>query len=128
MKSFGRYTYILAIGKSNADHSKVIDHYLEEADKLMKGFDCFFGAISKIELVALWILCWSTDRPEQQSITHTRKEGHYGRVTGWAVNVLQEFLPACKRCYKSLIKSMIGVNREEVKEEANVSLCNKCCY
>ena len=56
MKSSGRYTYILAIGKSDADHSEVIDHFLEEADKLMKGFDCFFGATNKIERVALGIL------------------------------------------------------------------------
>ena len=126
MKTSGRYTYILAIGKSDADHSEVIDHYLEEADKLMKGFDCYFGATNKIERVALGLLCWSADRPEQQSITHTRKEGHYGKVTGWAVNVSQEFLPACKRCYKSLIKSMIGVNEDEV-QEANGSQCNKCC-
>ena len=127
MKSSGRYTYILAIGKSDADHSEVIDHFLEEADKLMKGFDCFFGATNKIEHVALGTLCWSADRPERQSITHTRKEGHYGRVTGWAVNVSQEFLPACKRCYTSLIQGLIGVDGEKVQEEAIFSQCNKCC-
>ena len=53
MKSSGWYAYILAIGKSNANHLKVIDHYLEKADTLMKGIECFFELPRKLS-VLLW--------------------------------------------------------------------------
>ena len=96
MKSSGWYTYILAIEKSDADHSEVINHYLHQAEELMKGFDCYFGHSNKIERVALAMLCWSADRPEQQSITHTRKEGHHGKVTGWAAKASEQ-LPSMQK-------------------------------
>ena len=63
MKSSGRYTYVLAIGKSDANHSEVINHYMHQAEELMKGFDCYFGNSNKIERVALAMLCWSADWP-----------------------------------------------------------------
>ena len=38
---------------------------------------------------------WNADHPECQSLTNTRKEGTYVKVSQWAVNVSKDRLPAC---------------------------------
>jgi len=126
MKSSGRYTHVLAIGKSDSDHTAVINHYMGKAEELMSGFNCYFGDTNRIERVALGMLCWSADRPEQQFITNTRKEGNYGRVTGWATDVSEEFLPACKKCYKSMIEELLNLDDEDDNIETDYG-CNNCC-
>jgi hypothetical protein len=126
MKSSGRYTHVLAIGKSDSDHTAVINHYMGKAEELMSGFDCYFGDTNRIERVALGMLCWSADRPELQFITNTRKEGNYGRVTGWATDVSEEFLPACKNCYKSMIEELLNLDDKDDNIETDYG-CNNCC-
>ena len=94
-KSSGNYTIILAIGKSGEDHTEVIKNFMKQAEELMEGFDCYFDSTKSIERVAFGILAWCADRPEMQALTHTLKEGTYGKVFGWSVNPSEEFLPAC---------------------------------
>ena len=124
MKSSGLYTHVLAMGKSGQDHTPVVEYYMRKVKELMVGFDCYFGSTNKIERVSLAMITWNADRPENQSLTHTMKEGHYGKVTGWAAKVSEDKLPACIKCYKALIKGMIN-------EEDNIShtppTCNNCC-
>ena len=108
MESSHLYTYILAMGKSGEDHTPVTEHFMKEANELMEGFDFYSGKSNKIERMALGMLTWNADRPERQALTHTRKEGTYGKVSGWAVKVSEEFLPACVDCYKHLIESSLG--------------------
>ena len=38
-KSSSKYTIILAIGKSNEDHTEVVESFMKQANKLMEGFD-----------------------------------------------------------------------------------------
>jgi hypothetical protein len=44
----GRYTHVLAMGKSSEDHTSVIEYYYREVKKLMNGVHTYFGATSKI--------------------------------------------------------------------------------
>ena len=57
--------------------------------------------------MAVSMLAWNADRPERQMIGNTRKEGTYGKISGWAAKVSQEKLPACHQCYARLLREMI---------------------
>ena len=122
--SSGMYTYVLAMGVSSDDHTAVIDHYLEEIEMLKQGFMCYFGETNTIERVALSMVVWNADRPERQMILNSRKEGNYGKVSGWAVKIDENTLPACLSCYRRLIEQMTGVT--EVNE-SNFHTCTCCC-
>ena len=121
-KSAGRYTIILAIGKSSTDHSKVVEHFINEANEMMEGFDCYFGSSKTMGRAAFSVLAYNADRPEMQALTLTMKEGTYGKVTGWAVSPSEEFLPACTKCYVDHIQRMVA---EDFSVPA--STCNSCC-
>jgi len=123
--SSGFYTHVLAMGKSGSDHTKVINHYLREIKQLQTGFKCYMGATNTIEHVALDMIAWSADRPERQMLQGTRKEGTYGKVSGYAVNPDEVHLPSCPDCYWKLICENVypeemtdGVHSEEI--------CQKC--
>ena len=127
VKSNGTNTFVLAMGKSgkDVDHTPVIQHYMEECQRLMRGFDCYFGDTNDIGRMAIGMLSWSADRPERQSISNTRQEGLYGKVTGWAVNVSEEKFPACRRCHRRRVLEMIGGTEDEEEEDACCQ-CDQC--
>ena len=124
-----RYTIVLAMGKSSEDHTPVIEHYMRELSEMMKGFDCYFGSSNKIQRIAFGMVAWNADRPENQMLTCTRKEGTYGKVTGYAVKPSEQHLPACIACYVLLIKKM--VKKMLVQDDADArrapTTCQKCC-
>jgi len=120
MESSHLYTYVLAMGKSSEDHTPVTEHFMREASELMTGFDYFDGESNMFKRMALGVLVWAADRPERQTLTHTRKEGTYGKVSGWAVNVSEAHLPACRSCFIALVKDMLNGT-------SNPRQCNKCC-
>jgi hypothetical protein len=122
-KSSHMYTYVLAMGRNDADHTPVIQHYMREVSELRKGIDCYFGNSNTIERVALDILAWLADRPENHELTCTRKEGTYGKVNGWAVNVSEERLAACTHCFMSMITKLTAPS---APEENVSSLCTNC--
>ena len=126
-KANGANTFILAIGKSGkeVDHSPVVTHYVEECQRLMKGFDCYFGDTNEIGRMAVGMLTWNADRPERQSISNTRQEGHYGKVTGWAAKVSEEKFPACLGCHRRRVIEMLGGTEDEEEEHAP-HRCDKC--
>ena len=72
------------------------------------------------KLMALGVLVWAADRSERQTLTHTRKEGTYGKVSVWAVNLSDEHLPACRRCFSALVKDMLNGT-------STYRRCNDCC-
>ena len=121
-KSNGKFTYVLAIGKSSEDHTPVIEHYVDQCMELMKGFECYFGATNEIRRMAVAMLTWSADRPERQAILNTLQEGTYGRVSGYATDVDEGKFPACLNCYQKLVKATIG----QPEEEGNSGPCNQC--
>ena len=108
------------MGRGDADHTPVIEFYMKEVSELMKGFDCYFVSSNTIEHVALGLYCWSADRPENHELTNTRKEGAYGKINGWAVNVSEECLPAFIPCYASLIRKIVH------EEEITSPFCSEC--
>ena len=64
----------------------------------MKGFKYYFGETNEIGRMAVSMLTWNADRPERQFVTDTRKEGHTGRVSSWALKVSEnEQMLQCPR-------------------------------
>ena len=100
LKSNGNNTYVLAMGKSSDDHTPVIEHYLQEAKDLMKGFECYFGDRNEIGRMSVSMVTWNADRPERHSILHTKKEGVYGKITSWSADVNETTFPACSRSHQ----------------------------
>ena len=88
------------MGKSSEDHTSVIEYYYREVKKLMKGFHTYFGATNEIRRMSVGCFFHSSDRPERQFITNTRKEGHFGKCSNYSYCVDFDKLPACKECYK----------------------------
>ena len=123
-KSSGKYTIILAIGKSSEDHTEVVESFMKQANELMEGFDCYLGSSKTMARVSFGTLLWCADRPEAQSLTHTMKEGTYGKVAGWSVNPSEEFLPACVECYKALIEKMLEGDYGTPPDFTCESCCN----
>ena len=114
----GEFTHVLAIGKSSEDHSEVFNYFHKEARELMKGFKCYFGRHNEMRHTALACLFNSCDRPENATLANTRKEGHFGRCRGYAVNPGNKF-PACIDCYRVIVDNA-------VKEKSNKRKCLKC--
>ena len=123
-KSSGNYTIILAIGKSSEDHTEVVESFMKQANELMEGFDCYLGSSKTMARISFGTLLWCADRPEAQSLTHTMKEGIYGKVAGWSVNPSEEFLPACVECYKALIGKMLDGDYGTPPDFTCESCCN----
>ena len=67
------------MGKSSDDHTPVIEHYLQEAKDLMKGFECYFGDRNEIGRISASKVTSNTVQPERHNILHTKKEGIYGK-------------------------------------------------
>ena len=126
-KSTGANTYVLAIGKSGDDHTEIINMYVKECAELMTGFDCYFGDMNKIGRMAVGMITYHADRPERQMSMCTRKEGTFGKVSGWAVDVSGEFekkFPACDRCFRKRVLEMI--RGAESDSETSVDDCSEC--
>ena len=119
--SSGKYTHVLAMGKSSEDHTSVIEYYYREVKKLMKGFPTYFGDTNEIRRMSVGCLFHSSDRPERQSITNTRKEGHFGKCSNYAYCVDYDRLPACDECYKETIITVTSRRRRLEYRQ-----CNKC--
>ena len=119
----GKYTFVLAMGRSNNDHTKVIEHYHREARELMGGFEAYFACRNEIKKTALGLLFHSGDRPERQVILGNRKEGHCGKCTLYAVCINAETFPACKHCYKVIIKMILDGSSPMSKRKCTKCLC-----
>ena len=124
-KSTGKYTFVLAMGKSSEDHEEVINHFLEEAKDLMKGFKCYFGNTNDIRRMAVGLLSLHGDRPEKQSNGQTRQEGHWGKVSGHAVRIDEKRHPACNACYRKLVVEM---SEGELVSGEGRCTCREPCF
>jgi len=123
VKSSGVQTHVLAMGKSGEDHTPIIEHYLKEAQKLMKGFPCYFGDdTNAIGRLAVGMLAWNADRPERQMASCTRKEGIWGLVSMWAARVSKDKFPACDKCYRRRLRQMMSC----VGTEEDSLTCEQC--
>ena len=120
-KSNGLCTYVLAMGKSSEDHTPVIEHYLAECKELMKGFDCYFGNTNRMGRMAVGMLSWNADRPERKMILNTKREGHWGKISGWSACLDEEVFPACEKCYPARVKRML--DQTFANQTRNCQLC-----
>ena len=115
LKSNGKNTYVLAMGKSSDDHTPVIEHYLQEAKDLMKGFECYFGDRNEIGRMSVSMVTWNADRPERHSILHIKKEGIYGKITSWSADVNETTFPACSRCFRKRALRLMKMSDDGVQ-------------
>ena len=116
--STGKFTHVLAMGKSTEDHTDVINHFHREARELMEGFKCYFGDHNTITDTVLVCLFHSADRPEANEVANTRKEGDFGKLRGYSVCLGKKFA-ACSKCYKTIAKNAV----EGTSEQSNCSVC-----
>ena len=119
-KSSGKYTFVLAMGRSSEDHTEVIDHFHNEVRGLMKGFNCYYGDRNECRTTALSLLMHVADRPERQAVGETRQEGDFGKVTNWAAVIPEEKFPACQNCYSDIAKEALMVGKQSTRK------CNRC--
>ena len=118
VKSSGVQTHVLAMGMSSEDHTPIIEHYLKEAQKLMKGFPCYFGDdTNAIGRLAVGMLGWNADRPERQMASCTRKEGLWGLFSMYAARASKAKFPACDKCYRQRLRRMMFGTEEDADTE-----------
>jgi len=81
MESSHMYSYILAIGKSSNDHTRVTEHFMEEARELMKGFEYYSFKTNQIERVAFGMLTWNAAlQNENVSTLDLCKNSHFYKL------------------------------------------------
>ena len=117
----GKYTHVLAMGKSAEDNTPVVEYYHREVKKLMKGVLTYFGVTNENRCMSVGFLFHSSDRPERQFVTNTRKEGHFGKCANYAYCVDFNKLPARKECYEEITSNILA--RYHISESCH---CNKC--
>ena len=128
--STGRFTYVIAMGKSSEDHTGVVEHFHREVQELLKGFEVYDATTNSIRSVALGLLFIAADRPERAAILKYSQESHHGLFTGYAVKVSMDFFPACSQCYGAIAKESLRTNhalgpRDGVFRKFN-SGCTRC--
>jgi hypothetical protein len=117
-----KYMFVLAMGKSSLDHGEVINYYLSEIEGMKEGFKYYSADVNDYWECALGLLADIADRPERATVRGTRQEGHFGKVTDWAVGISSKYFPACERRYIGILKDVLG--KEKLSKS---SLCKKCC-
>ena len=108
--STGRYTYVVAMGKSSEDHTKVLEYFHHEIQDLLKGFKIFDASTNSVRFIVPSLLFISADRPERAAIACTRQEGNWGKVTGYAVKINPKLFAACRGCYSAIAKEAVRTN------------------
>jgi hypothetical protein len=107
------------MGKSSEDHTSVSEYYYREVKKLMKGFHTYFGATNEIRRMSVGCLFHSSDTPERQFITNTRKD--FGKCSNYSYCVDFDKLPACKKFYKkSLSKLFLVIVVQNIANAINI--------
>lgn len=117
--TIGNIKIVLAIGRSGQDHTAVIDYFHQEIAEMRMGFSSYDGHTNEIVKVAFNLLYHSADRPERKEITHTRKEGNYGKVSNYSTQVSTTKLPACPDCFQKLVQNVLRGRSDAPK-------CKKC--
>jgi hypothetical protein len=121
----GKYTYVLAMGKSSLDHTPIIDLFYEELKVIKQGFTCYFGDDNVLRNVSFGLLFHSADRPERQTIANTRKEGTYGKVSNHSCPIHKKFC-SCKKCYWKLVDGFLQEGWWAWNAEIKPWVCNVC--
>jgi hypothetical protein len=88
----------------------------------MKGFLTYFGVTNEIRRMSVGFLFHSSDRPERQFVTNTRKEGHFGKCSNYAYCVDFDRLQHARNATKiSLPKFLPIISFQNLATATNVS-------
>ena len=88
----------------------------------MKGFLTYFGVANEIRRMSVGFLFHSSDRPERQFITNTRKEGHFENAPIMpTVLTLTNYQHARNVTKKSLPKFLPVITFQNLTTATNVS-------
>ena len=103
-------TYIISLGPKNADHSNIEKRFYADLDDINGDTEKYFYVASKRKLVKvkLHLIGCIADLPERCDRCKISR-GNSNNTTRWGyvsnVNVLNKYLPSCKKCFKYNIKS-----------------------
>ena len=104
------HTICLAIGHSKADHTEVIDYFLNEFKtirwvKLRYSFNQ-----KKIIKTSFAMIAYLGDLPERCSVLYTSLKGTFGRRIMYAYYPDPKNFPYCQNCFDRAIKRVFGLN------------------
>ena len=105
------HTHCLAIGRSNQDHTPVIDYYFgpQELQKIRRGVVRYSAIEGRLVNTSFDLLAYSTDRPERSSILKSRHLGNIGQRSLYCGEIDDTKLPYCEACYNKAISDILRI-------------------
>jgi hypothetical protein len=104
------HTICLAIGHSKADHTEVIDYYLNEFKTIRRGKLRYSFNKKKIIKTSFAMIAYLGDLPERCSVLYTSLKGTFGRRIMYAYDPDPKKFPYCQNCFDHAIKRVFGEN------------------
>ena len=113
------HTICLAIGPSKADHTEVIDYYLNEFKTICRGKLRYSFNKKKIVKTSFAMIAYLGDLPERCSVLYTSLKGTFGRRMMYAYYPDPKKFPYCRNCFEHAIKRIFGLS-------VGVRTCTAC--
>ena len=110
----------LAMGHSMADHSEVINYFLEEFKIVRQCKKRYSSIKGKFINTSFALIAYLADLPERCSVMKTSLKGSFGRRVMWTCFTDPKKFPYCKRCFKQAIDQVFGLVFDD-------QICNRCC-
>ena len=103
------HTICLAIGHSKADHTEVIDYYLEEFRIIRRGKLRYSSIKKKFIKTSFALIAYLGDLPERCSVLCTSLKGTFGRRIMYAYDPNPKNFPYCQNCFHHAINRVFGL-------------------
>jgi len=101
------HTFCLAIGRSKHNHTKVINYYIRELNKLRCGMKRYCARRRRMVNTCFDMLAYISDRPERSSILKTLHLGNTGKRSLYSAGIDPKNMPLCKNCFNALLQKVI---------------------
>ena len=103
------HTICLAIGHSKADHTEVIDYYLEEFRIIRREKLRYSSIKKKFIKTSFALIAYLGDLPERCSVLCTSLKGTFGRRIMYAYDPNPKNFPYCQNCFHHAINRVFGL-------------------
>ncbi len=103
------HTICLAMGHSKADHTEVIDYYLDEFETIRRGKIRFSSIKGKFINTSFSMIAYLGDLPERCSVIFTSLKGTYGQRIMFACYADPKLFPYCRRCFNHVTNQVFGL-------------------
>jgi hypothetical protein len=122
------HTYCIAIGKSSADHTPILEIVMKQLEGLQKQRTRYCGITGSFVKTSFGVIAYSTDRIERCVVMNTSQLGTFGQRSHWACAIDPVTLPMCDACFRRLMSTLQDSPfplLEVFGEQGNV--CQECC-